>query len=207
MLFKFNYSNKIHQAFRSGGFLLFLFLLPQALAAQTGTNEMSKDENGKYIYYQIADKIIVPADSLHQRCLSFFKMRKFKNLAQKDDQLVAEGKMIINKTAFVLTHPSGEILFNFTFETKPGKYRFWLTDFLFIPYSRDRYGNFVATTAKGRPLENLPGKLNAAEWKSYIDAAYKQSDALGAEFKQFLSRNPSASPVTAKPKTISTTNW
>jgi hypothetical protein len=207
MLFNFNNSNQICQGIQSGRLLFFLLLLPLTVSAQTSINELSKDENGKYIYYQVVDKIMVPADSLRLRSVNFFTKNKFKKIIHKDDQLMAEGKMIINKTAFVLTHPSGEILFNFTFETKPGKYRFWLDHFLFIPYNRDRYGNFVRTTSIGRPLENIPGKLNAAEWSSYIDAAYKQSDALGAAFKQFLSGNLPANPSTTTKKAISTTNW
>ncbi|RZK84776.1 MAG: hypothetical protein EOO98_16520, partial [Pedobacter sp.] len=37
----------------------------------------------------------------------------------------------------------------------------------FIPYQRDRYGNFVASTTVGIPLESNPGKLNAGEWAAY----------------------------------------
>lgn len=168
---------------------------------------MARDENGKYIHYEVVEKSPVPADSLSYRAKAFLRTKKLNNIRQKDDQLLADGKTVINKTAFVLTHPSGEISYTFSFESKEGRYRFWLTNFLFIPYNRDRYGNFVATTAKGIPLENNPGKLNAAEWASYIEAAAKHADAVSAEFKRYLSATPKIRTSPEAPKTISTKNW
>lgn len=210
MLFKLNSSNQIRQTIRSGRFLLFLlFVLPLAISAQTASvaEEMSRDENGKYIHYEVVDQNPAPVDSLRYRAARFFKKKKFKDLLEKGEQLQVQGKFIINKTAFVLSHPSGEIQFQFIFETKAGKYRFWLSNYLFIPYSRDRYGNFVATTTKGSPLENKPGKLNAAEWASYVEAAHQQSICLATEFKRYLENAPLVPAATEKKKVISTKSW
>jgi len=209
MLSKLNLSNQIHQTSRSGGFL-FLFLLSSfsCLAQATKTDsELPKDDRGKYIYYEIVDKSPVPADSLKQRALAFFKLKKLTSIVQKKDGLQADGKMIINKTAFVLTHPAGEVLYHFTFEIKEGKYRYWLTDFLFLPYKRDRYGNFVATTVKGTPLESDPGKLNAGEWNANIEAANKQAAAFSAAFKTYLSAVQKNRNTPEAKKTISTKSW
>lgn len=209
MLSKFNSSNQIHQTSRSGGFLFLLFLLISfTAAAQTEkSEEMPKDENGKFIHYEVVEKSAVTADSLKYRALAFLKKKKLTNIGQKEDQVLANGKTVINKTAFVLTHPSGEVRYDFTFELKEGKYRFWLTDFVFIPYKRDRYGNFVASTTIGTPLENDPGKLNAGEWASYIDTATKHANAIAAEFKDYLSARQKIKPVTEAKKTISTKSW
>lgn len=210
MLSKFNSSNQIHQAQRSGGFLFLISLLISfSSAAQTDkkAEEMPKDENGKFIHYEVVEKSPVSADSLKYRAITFFKKKKLANIEQKVDQVQASGKTVINKTAFVLTHPSGEVRYNFTFEVKEGKYRFWLTDFVFVPYKRDRYGNFVASTTIGTPLENDPGKLNAGEWPSYIDAATAHANSIAAEFKDHLSAIQKIKPISGAKKTISTKSW
>lgn len=210
MLSKSNRYNQIHQTVRAGGFLfLFFITISTAAVAQAAKSDedMARDERGKYIHYEVVEKATVVADSLKARALGFFKLKKLKGVQGNPDQLNATGKFIVNKTALMLTHPSGELLYNFTFEVKEGKYRFWLTDFLFVPYKRDRYGNFVPSTPKGTPLENSPGKLNAGEWSSYIEAADKQSNALAAEFKDYLAAVQKIKTPVAKKKAISTKSW
>lgn len=210
MLSKFNSSNQIHQASRPGGFLFLLFMLISfTAAAQTdkSAEDMPRDERGKFIHYEVVEKSPASADSLKYRALAFFKKKRLTDIDQKADQVQANGKTVINKTAFVLTHPSGEVRYNFAFEVKDGKYRFWLTDFLFVPYKRDRYGNFVPSTTKGIPLENDPGKLNAGEWASYIDAADKHANAIAAEFKDYLSAVQKIRPAKEVKKTIFTKSW
>lgn len=168
---------------------------------------MPKDEHGRYIHYEVVEQTSVPGDSLQYRAKAFLEEKKLNNIHQEEGQLNAEGKILINKTAFVLTHPSGEILYHFSFESKQGRYRFWLTDFLFIPYNRDRYGNFVPSTSYGTPMESNPGKLNAAEWTSYIDAATQQATHFAGEFKRYLSTSQKMRIAPATQQTISTQTW
>ncbi|RZL41628.1 MAG: DUF4468 domain-containing protein, partial [Pedobacter sp.] len=136
------------------------------------------------------------------RILNYLKKQnkdlKYKN-TQGDTSFAAAGKLIINKTLLVMSHPSGEVVYNFQAEVKNGKYRFWLTDFEFIPYQRDRYGNFVASTTVGIPLENNPGKLNAGEWKEYKAQTAKYAKDLGTKFKLYMSsKTPIVLPTPEK---------
>ncbi|MBB5636289.1 hypothetical protein HDF26_003254 [Pedobacter cryoconitis] len=216
MHFKFNYNHELYQAIWPGAFL-FLFLLmtvsPSAAQNKEKVEELKKDEKGKYIYYEIVNEITAPADSLVDRAHAFFKLKKMSPLtadtipAGLNDQLMRSGKFIISRTAFVLSHPSGEILYNLVFETRGSKYRFWLTDFQFIPYQRDRYGNFVPSTTKGIPLEKSPGKLNAGEWSDYVSDAGRQSAAFAAGFKEYLSASQQAKPLHKSTSIISTKSW
>lgn len=187
---KFYNALQTHRPFLAGGFVYLFFLLCATVAvAQTEKKpaEMPKDERGKYIYYELVEKSVVPADSLLHRAVRFLKSRKIAAVNQDGAGVGASGKMIINKTAFVLTHPAGEVLYNFTFEIKDDKYRFWLTDFLFTPYKRDRYGNFVAAGGKAVPLEQDPGKLNAGEWASYVEAVDRHAALFATDLKNYLS--------------------
>ncbi|MFA4866583.1 MAG: DUF4468 domain-containing protein [Pedobacter sp.] len=150
---------------------------------------LSTDDRGKLIYYEVVNLKEVSADSLKSRVKAFLKKTpktlKLKS-ADTDSLMYITGKLIINKTALVLSRPSGEVLYNFYVESKDGKYRFWMTDFNFISYQRDRYGNFVPSTAVGIPLETKPGKLNSAEWNGYVKATAKELNVFAERFKEAM---------------------
>lgn len=175
--------------------VLLLFFTTAGFAQE---KPLSTDDRGKLIYYEVVDLKDISRDSLNVRAIKFFekstKSLKLKSTAT-DSVMYAAGKLIINKTALVLSRPSGEVLYNFYVETKDGKYRFWLTDFNFIPYQRDRYGNFVPSTTVSTPLENKPGKLNAAEWTGYIKAATKEVNVLAERFKDAMLKKTVVQPV------------
>jgi hypothetical protein len=183
------------------------FLLFAALACFSQEKPLSYDERGKLIYYEVVSNKTFNADTLYANAKAFLKRKKLSSIKADKEQLVAVGKMVISKTTFKVGHPSGEVSYNFVFEIKGEKYRFWLTDFIFIPYMRDRYANFVPSTSVGTPLEKDAGKLNAAEWGSYKSATAMQALAFANEFKAFL-----FVPVKGKVKpevksTISTKSW
>ncbi|MFA6277328.1 MAG: DUF4468 domain-containing protein [Pedobacter sp.] len=188
---------------------LFLLLYCFVYANAQSESVLSVDEQGKLIYYEVVALKGTAKDSLKIRAINYLKKQN-KDIqlksAQGDTAFIATGKMIINKTLLVMSHPSGEILYRFQVEVKEGKYRFWLSDFSFIPYQRDRYGNFVASTTIGTPLETDPGKLNAGQWKEYHVQTAKYAKDLAVKFKQFMaSKNLIAEPLPEK-KVISK-NW
>ncbi|KIO75734.1 hypothetical protein TH53_19015 [Pedobacter lusitanus] len=186
--------------------MLTVSLASTAQIKKTG-EVLEKDERGKYIHYEVITGNSVPVDSLIYRAKLFFKQKKLTGIKSDSTFFERSGRFIINKTAFVLSHPSGELWYNLTFEIKGEKYRFWLTDFVFIPYHRDRYGNFVPSTVKGSPLEKSPGKLNAGEWSFYVSDAGRQSAAFAAEFKEYLSAVQQAKPLNKPAGTVSTKSW
>ncbi|MFI5450548.1 DUF4468 domain-containing protein [Pedobacter sp. UC225_61] len=167
------------------------------------------DEQGKFIYYEVVPLEGTTKDTLVDRVVNYLKKQhkeiQFKSL-QGDTAFIATGKMVVNKTLLVMSHPSGEILYRFQAEVKEGKYRFWLSDFSFIPYQRDRYGNFVASTTIGVPLERDPGKLNAAQWKEYQVQAAKYTKDFAFKFKQFMAGKTLISEPLPEKKVISK-NW
>lgn len=180
---------------------LLLFLGVSIIVNAQTENALPVDERGKFIFYEVVPTK-TSADTLNARALEFIKKQtkelKYKK-TQGDTAFIAIGKLVINKTLLVMSHPSGEVLYNFQAEVKNGKYRFWLTDFEFIPYQRDRYGNFVASTTVGIPLENNPGKLNAGEWKEYKAQTAKYTKDFAAKFKNYMSsKAPIVIPPTEK---------
>lgn len=163
-------------------------LLLVCKTAMAQSESLALSENGKFIYYEVVKLEGVTADLLRGRLDSY--LRKQKTLKVKstvgDSAILASGKFVINKTLLVMSHPSGEVLYNFNAEAREGKYRFWLSDFSFIPYLRDRYGNFVATTAKPSPLEARPGKLNEGQWKEYQAQTAKYAQEFAVRLKEHM---------------------
>lgn len=185
-----------------------LFFVSSFVIANAQTEQsLPVDEQGKFIYYEVVNNTAAK-DLLKQRAISYVKKQnkdlKF-NAIQGDTALLATGKMVINKTLLVMSHPSGEVLYKFQAEIKEGKYRFWLTDFSFIPYQRDRYGNFVPSTSVATPLEKDPGKLNAAQWKEYQSQTAKYAKQFAIEFKKHMASE--APNTTAKEKTVVKKDW
>jgi hypothetical protein len=186
-----------------------IIFLSATIASFAQDKPLPVDERGKMIYYEVVASGKTPADSLLTRARTFLESdKKFKiSTSTTDTALAATGKMMISKSALGMARPMGAVDYNFYVEVKEGKYRFWLTDFLFIPYSRDRYGNFVPETNIGVPLEREQGKLRAAEWLGYQKITAREAKAIGDRFKNALATRIYA-PENPKPKqTISTKKW
>lgn len=190
--------------------LAFFFLISISSVALAQRELLPIDERGKFIYYELVEAKGLVKNQLEERISSFLKT-SFNDLklktVQGDTIFVCTGKLIINKTVFVMSHPSGEILYHFQAEVKEGKFRFWLSDFNFVPYQRDRYGNFVATTNRGIPLEKSPSKLNASQWREYQVQTAKYAFQFAAVFKDHMANKASSLVVPVKEKTIVKKEW
>ncbi|RZL38672.1 MAG: DUF4468 domain-containing protein [Pedobacter sp.] len=185
--------------------VLFVVLFSFKLSAQQ--KQFSSDDNGKFIYYEVVEKA-TGKDSLLLRANIFIDLYKktIKKHSTTDTSIIAKGVMVIDKTILVASHPSGEVNYKLTFEARDNKYRFWLTDFEYIPYGRDRYSNYVPTTKIATPLEKTPGKLSAGEWKDIVEAAYNKTAKFAENFKKALATNQTEKQK-KKAGTISTKKW
>ena len=188
---------------------IFLFLIVSASFCVAQNEALLIDEQGIFIHYELIYAKGLSKNQLKETVNSFFK-KSYKNLklrtSQDDTSFLAYGKLIISKTVLVISHPSGEILFDFQTEVKEEKYRFWLTNFSFVPYQRDRYGNFVAVTTKGIPLENNPGKLNLSQWKEYQAQTAKYACQFAKDFKGHMGGKISMA-IPANEKTVVKKSW
>jgi hypothetical protein len=146
-----------------------LFFAKVALAQK---ELLSFDENNKYIYYQVADAPGLLKDTLLARVSYFLKSEYPKtklNHTADANLLNCRGKFLVYGGGGLLKHEHGEISYSLNIECKDQKYRYWLTGFVFTPYQRDRYGNFVPEPGKEIPLEMVLNKLDKKEAGSYLD--------------------------------------
>lgn len=188
-------------------FLLIISFFSITLFAQQ--KQFATDDNGKFIYYKVVDSQKVSKAMIIQRAKNFIAAQKkaIKTVTATDSSISAKGTLIIDKTILVVGHPSGEVTYHLTIEARNEKYRFWLTDFEFIPYQRDRYGNFVAVTAIGTPLEKKVDKLTTGQWKDIQATAYAKVEKFGESLKAYLAKDDSVEKQNKPVETISTKTW
>ncbi len=156
-----------------------------------GQKKLVLGKDSKYIYYEVVSDSGLIKDSLMNRAVMYFnenEPKNFKEFLFNDSLLEAHAKFIIDKTILIASHPSGEVGCTLSLNTKDGRYRFWLTDFIYIPYVRDRYGNFTAKST-GTPLETEPSKLKAAEWKAIVAATSQKVNEFANNLKKFMSES------------------
>jgi len=188
-------------------FLLIITLFSATLFAQQ--KQFTTDDDGKFIYYKVVDSQKVSKGIIVQRTRDFVAAQKksIKIVIATDSSVSAKGTLVIDKTVLVVGHPSGEVNYNLVVQARDKKYRFWLTDLEFIPYQRDRYGNFIATTTIGTPLEKKVDKLTASQWKDIQATTYAKIEKLGESLKAFLATDATVKQPTKPKETISTKKW
>ncbi|MEJ2904870.1 hypothetical protein [Pedobacter panaciterrae] len=189
-------------------FVLSLFVF--SLSAFSQTNVLPMDERGKYTFLEVAELPLVKKEVMSANAKRFFKgySKAIKlNSSEGDTAFYGKGKMVLNKSLVGVGHPTGEAKYNISLELRNGKYRLILTDFMFTPYERDRYGNFVPV-AVSTALEKSPGKLNNAEWEKNVASIARESKKIADKLKATMSNTiKDPQPETKKPATISTTKW
>ncbi|WP_240431995.1 DUF4468 domain-containing protein [Pedobacter chitinilyticus] len=186
--------------------LLMLLLGLSTLLFAQEIAPLPKDETGKYTYYEVVSTA-VSQDTLKARMQNFIQKQKkeLKPAVASAKELVANGKLIIRKSMAMLSHPSGEIAYRLYFEANHGKYRFWLSDFEFFPYQKDRYGNFVPSTTVGIPLETEAKKWNADQWDEYRLQTSKYATEFATRLKDYLINKAVQTPKPPEKKVISKT--
>jgi len=169
------------------------------------------DEHNKYIYYQVVDQPGASADSLDKKALGFIKESVPKGSLKIDGDtgIILKDKLVAYSVLAFAKHESGEIKFTLTIECKNSKYRYWLTDFTFTPYEKNRYGVFVPANGIEIPLEKSSSHVDKKEQEGYLDQTGAFCKQLGDQLKAYMLINQ---PVTKKPaqqpvKKVVTDKW
>ena len=155
-------------------------------------NLLSFDEHNKYIYYQVVIMPALPADTLRERGEYFLKTAYPKTVVKSVgvESLKGEAKFITYGGVSVMRHEKGEVAYEVNIEFKDQKYRFWLTNFVFTPYQRDRYGNFVPQQGVDIPLETASSRLEKKELASYLDETGTFCKQWGDKLKSYMLKVP-----------------
>ncbi|WP_184549480.1 DUF4468 domain-containing protein [Mucilaginibacter sp. FT3.2] len=190
--------------------LIFILSAKVALAQK---DSLAFDERNKYIYYQTVEQAALVKDTLFNRGLNFMRKAypKGKLKITKTDEaagvLTGEGSFVVTKKALILSSMGGQIAYTLHIEVKDGKYRYWFTDFVFSPYTRDRYGMDVLQPGVGIPMEDAKNKLDKKDFAVYLDKILANSRQNGAVLKSYMLKISSAPKTDKALKKISTKDW
>lgn len=171
------------------------------------------DENNKYIYYQVVTQAKTPPDSLYERALLFLRStRSAAKLTFIDDNkatgsIRASGGTLVRKRSTLSAHEDANINFNMVIEVKDGKYRYWFTDFVIVPYQRDRYANFVPVPGKSVPLEKGRSVLSQKDMDGYMQTLASNIVYVGDKLKSFMKDPEQAAKKEAKRASVTTKEW
>jgi hypothetical protein len=171
---------------------------------------LSFNEQNKYIYYQVVELPGLTTDTLQARALYFLKTDYPLNKIEKaatSGNFTGSGKFQVASTLSVIKHIYGEINYTYFIECKDGKYRYWLTDFVYTPHKTDRYGNSVPEPGMEVPLENAAKKLDKHDFALSLDETGTYSKQFGAKLKQEMLKISALAPKEAKKKVIMTKDW
>lgn len=190
---------------------LVCILFVKTAAAQK--DSLSFDENDKYIYYQTVSQPGLSTDSLYNRGLYFMKTAYPKSklsLVTADKTqgvLTGKGSFLVSKKAFIATHEDGAINFTVRIEVKDSKYRYWFTDFVYVPYQRNRYNVYEPIPGITIPMEQAKGKIDKADFNEYLNRILLNSKQAGTALKAYMLKTSALPKEGQKIKKISTKEW
>lgn len=170
---------------------------------------LALDEHHQYIYYQVVGLPGAYTDSLHAKALEFIRqVFPQGKVVQTDSSAAVNGKFTTYSVLAFAKHENGEVRFVLNIECKDNKYRYWFTDFEFIPYEKNRYGVFVPVNGIDLPLEKLNDKLDKKEADGCLDQTGTYCKQTGERFKQFMAEDHASKKVSAPTaKKVVTDKW
>jgi Domain of unknown function (DUF4468) with TBP-like fold len=183
---------------------LVCFLLSRLVNAQIPA--LALDEHNKYVYYQVIDLPGFSADSLYKNSVYFIQEAYPKKKPEHGNSSIMIRDKFLTYTTLI-KHESGEISYTLNIECKDSKYRYWLTDFQFTPYQRDRYGVFVATPGINLPLETAASKIDKKELDSYLSQTAAFCTGLSEQLKKYMADGHSVKKIDHQPAKILTDKW
>jgi hypothetical protein len=169
------------------------------------------NEQNQYAYYQVKNAPNVGTDTLQHRALQFLKKNYPQiKITEGGKSINGKGNMLVYKSTLVASQEEGAINYNLQLDFKDGKYRLLITNFVYVPYERSRYGTFEPVNGLETPLEKEE-KFKSEQLTTYLDKIGGYSAILETELNKYLVK-----PVTVKAddvnmkkdmKKVSTKNW
>ncbi len=175
------------------------------------TDSLVMDENNKYIYYQVVSQEGSSADTLHVRAMDFakkaFAANKLMFKSSEKGKVVAAGGVLVQKKSTMGRHEDARIDYTMIIEVKDNRYRYWFTDFVIVPYQRDRYANFVPVSGKNLPLEKGMSILSNKDFDGYTSKLFATIKDIGNRLKTYMKAPVAPVKQEVKKTTIPATNW
>ncbi len=179
--------------------------------ASAQADSLVMDENNKYIYYQVVAQQGSPEDSLQARAVNFakkaFAASKLKFKHSNKGTVQATGGVLVSKKSLLSLHEDARIDYTMVIELKDNRYRYWFTDFIIVPYVRDRYANFVPVSGKNVKLENGLSILSKKDFDGYTAKLMANIKDIGNQLKTYMRMPVAQAKKEVKKTVIPATDW
>jgi len=185
--------------------LISLIILSTLALAQKP--ELPLGNNGKITFHGVVETPGLPQETLHQNALGFLAEIKVVNQKKKEDYLTEEDEKVTSIGGFLVYNyksPDGEIRYTITIEVKDNKYRYTITDFVFYPYTRNRYGRFEREKWQFKSLDEPVHKSNQKSWEKHKAKTGDKMERLISSMSLEMERLPI---VAEESKSSSDSDW
>jgi ribosomal protein S3AE len=189
--------------------LISLVCLLWAHLALAQKDSLQLDENNKYVYYRVVEKPGTTADTLYKRAIVFAS--KFNSptkpvKGKADNTLNTSGKVLLYTGSSLMKKEGGEVTYTINIQTKDNKYRYRISNFVFTPYQRDRFGNMVPIPGIEIPLDKVQANYNKKDSDDYLNQVGAFCINASVKLVQVM-ENLSLIKKESHIKTVSTDNW
>jgi len=162
-------------------------------------------ENKEYPWdiYSVVETDSVPSATLWLNAYTFVQEQEGCRLVSADS--LNNVKATCGFWAYkskLLKSIEGRIFFNFLVEIKENKYRYFINDFHFMPYSRDRYSRYKADKSAVQSLSE-PNQSRKKAWKGYQEEAKTSANELAEALKTAMKEIPKKAII----EKASQTDW
>ena len=145
-----------------------------------------ENKNDLWDLYAVVDTDSVAPAVLWDNAKSFLQNQEGCTLVSEDSLMNV--KATCGFWAYkskVLKSIDGRIFFNVLIETKENRYRYFINDFHFMPYSRNRFGRYEPNKSETQPLAE-PNQSRKKAWKGYQEEAKLFSSDLAKELEMSI---------------------
>lgn len=187
--------------------LLAIFIGLYGTSGQAQNSDFPLDDTGKITFQGVAEIPGLSREALYRNALDFLSEVKVANQKKKENYLVEEEGKLSTLGGFLVYNyksPDGEIRYDLSIEVKDNKYRYTITDFVFYPYSRNRYGQFERDKWKSKSLDELAGKSEQKSWDNHRTKTAQKMEQLISK----MAAGMESLPIMAEePKQSKEANW
>ncbi len=189
---------------------LFIVFLLNASCAFAQNPIFPIDDSGKYIFSDVIIVSGVDQADLFKKGEKYIQQLKIHNSTQNNlhknheqHTLFNKGSLVVHNFGSIKNSISGVVEFDMILEFKDEKCRYTITNFIFNPYKRNRYGKFESISGKYTPLEKEVSRLNKKEWAKHRKEVYNYSQDLIKSLTRAISHKETDQPK----KIIKSDNW
>jgi len=190
--------------------LIALLFLLGARVAFAQKDSLSFDGNNKYIYYRVVEQPGLTVDTFQNRMLYLLKTTFPESKISSKTRLGnirGTGKFIVLSGISAVKHDDGEIQYTFYIQYREQRYRYWLTNFVFIPYKVDDFGNKQLQARLRVTLEHAAGKLHKKQFNRYLNETGGYCIRFGNEVGKYMAHLSRMHIRINRKKIIITNNW